>query len=96
MSTTTRAADEQVDPGIADLREELRRLLLELSEGKLAGVAIDPAADLFNQGYVDSLSAVAFIARIEERWGVAIDDMDLVERYSSLDAVAAHVAARRC
>jgi acyl carrier protein len=95
MSTTERAAAARADPGLADLREELRRLLLEVSEGKLDGVAIDPAANIFDHGYVDSLSAVEFIARIEERWGVAIEDMELIERYTSLDAVAAHVAARR-
>jgi acyl carrier protein len=94
MSTSERAAAKQADPGSADLREELRQLLLEVSEGKLEGVVIDSAANIFDHGYVDSLSAVEFIARIEERWGVAIEDMDLIERYTSLDAVAAHVAAR--
>jgi acyl carrier protein len=95
MSTSKHASAAAADPGTADLRAELLRLLLEVSEGKLDGVAIDPAANIFDHGYVDSLSAVEFIARIEERWGVAIEDMELIERYTSLDAVAAHVAARR-
>jgi len=79
----------------AGLVEELRKLLAELSEGRLAAAEIDPAANLFDFGYVDSLSGVMFLARIEEQWGVHIDDFDLVERLNTLDAVAAHVREQR-
>jgi acyl carrier protein len=77
----------------ADLVEALRALLAELSEGRLAVAEIDPAANLFDFGYVDSLSGVMFLARIEEQWGVHVEDFDLVERLNTLDAVAAHVRA---
>ena len=63
-----------------NLVEELRALLVEVSDGKLGAQQIDPAANLFDFGYVDSLSGVMFLARIEERWGVHIEDFDLVER----------------
>jgi len=79
----------------ASLVEELRKLLAELSEGRLAAAEIDPAANLFDFGYVDSLSGVMFLARIEEQWGVHIDDFDLVERLNTLDAVAAHVRGQQ-
>jgi acyl carrier protein len=76
-----------------NLVEELRALLVEVSDGKLQSGEIDPAANLFDFGYVDSLSGVMFLARIEERWGVHVEDFDLVERFNTLEAVAAHLRA---
>src|SRR5262245_47071529 len=81
--------------GGADLVDELRKLLAELSDGRLAASEIDPSANLFDFGYVDSLSGVMFLARIEEQWGVHIDDFDLVERLTTLGAVAARVREQR-
>jgi acyl carrier protein len=78
-----------------DLVEELRALLVEVSDGKLKAQHIDPAANLFDFGYVDSLSGVMFLARIEERWGVHIEDFDLVEQLNTLDAVATHLRESR-
>ena len=74
-----------------DLVGELVALLVEVTEGKLQMGDIDAAANLFDFGYVDSLSGVMFLARIEEQWGVHIDDFDLVERLNTLEAVAAHL-----
>ena len=74
-----------------DLVEALVALLVEVSEGKLKEQDIDPAANLFDFGYVDSLTGVMFLARIEERWGVHIEDFDLVERLGTIEAVAAHL-----
>ncbi len=76
-----------------DLVGELVALLVEVSDGKLQARDIDPAANLFDFGYVDSLSGVMFLARIEEQWGVPIEDFDLVERLNSIEAVASHLAA---
>ena len=78
-----------------NLVEELRALLVEVSDGKLGAQHIDPAANLFDFGYVDSLSGVMFLARIEEQWGVHIEDFDLVERLTTLAAVADHLQASR-
>jgi len=75
--------------------EELRALLVEVSDGKLQAGHIDPAANLFDFGYVDSLSGVMFLARIEEQWGVHIEDFDLVERLNTLEAIAAHLRESR-
>lgn len=79
----------------ADLLEGLRAILAEVSEGKLKARDIDPAANLFDYGYVDSLSGVMFLARIEETWGVQIEDFDLVKRLNTLQAVAEFVSASR-
>ena len=80
---------------VESLREELRALLVEVSDGKLQGGDIDPAANIFDFGYVDSLSGVMFLARIEEEWGVQIDDFELVETLNTLDAVTARIQASR-
>jgi len=79
----------------ADLVEGLRAILAEVSEGKLAARDIDPSANLFDYGYVDSLSGVMFLARIEETWGVQIEDFDLVKRLNTIQAVAEFVSANR-
>jgi len=73
--------------------EALRAMLVEVSEGKLRARDIDPTANLFDFGYVDSLSGVMFLARIEEQWGVQIEDVDLMRRLNTLEALAAHLNA---
>lgn len=79
--------------GVDEIVAGLKQQLAELSEGKLQASAIDGNGHLFDYGYVDSLSAVMFIAHIEEQYGVQIEDMDLIEKYTTLDAIARHVAA---
>jgi len=74
--------------------EELRAHLAELSEGKLAREQIDPALPVFDHGYVDSLSAVMLIAHVEERWGLEIEDTQLLDELSTIEALARHIAAR--
>ena len=78
-----------------DLVEGLRAILAEVSDGKLKAQQIDPAANLFDFGYVDSLSGVMFLARIEETWGVQIEDFDLVKRFNPIRAVAEYVSTNR-
>jgi D-alanine--poly(phosphoribitol) ligase subunit 2 len=79
--------------GVDEIVAGLKQQLAELSEGKLQATAIEGNGHLFDYGYVDSLSAVMFIAHIEDKYGVQIEDMDLIEKYTTLDAIARHVAA---
>jgi acyl carrier protein len=81
--------------GPAEITEALRRYLAQLSDGKLGFDEIDPAGHLFDYGYIDSLSAVTFMAHVEEHYGVRLDDLDLVERFTSLEALASHLRERR-
>ena len=74
---------------------ELKQQLAELSEGKLDAGSIEATGHLFDYGYVDSLSAVMFLAWIEESFGVHIEDLDLIEKYTTLDAIARHIAESR-
>ena len=78
--------------GVDEIVAGLAQQLAELSEGKVAASGIDAKGHLFDYGYVDSLSAVMFLAHIEEKYGVHIEDMDLVEKYTTLEAIARHVA----
>ena len=71
--------------------ELLREDLVLISEGKLARDEIDPRGHLFDYGYVDSLSAVIFLARIEERFGTQIEDVELIESTTDLLAIADRV-----
>jgi acyl carrier protein len=74
--------------GRAELVELLRSDLAEISEGKLALDEIDPSGHLFDFGYVDSLSAVVLLARIEDRFGIRIEDLALIESLTSVNAIA--------
>jgi acyl carrier protein len=76
-----------------EIVQELRSRLVELAEGKLSADAIDPSRHLFDHGYVDSLSAVMLLAYIEERWGVEIEDTQLLAECSTLDAIARRIVA---
>jgi acyl carrier protein len=76
---------------VGEVCERLRGQLASLSDGKLRAEAIDPTASLFDHGYLDSLSAATFLAQIEDEYGVAITEVDLVGRLRSLDALAQHL-----
>jgi acyl carrier protein len=80
---------------IQELVDGLRRTLIEIADGKLRPEDVSADAHMFDFGYVDSLSAVTFLAHIEERYGVRIEDIDLVERLSTLEALAAHILESR-
>jgi acyl carrier protein len=79
----------------AEIADSLRRYLAQLSDGKLSVEDIEPNGHLFDYGYIDSLSAVTFMAHVEENYGVRLDDLDLVERFTSLEALASHLQEQR-
>lgn len=74
--------------------DELRGIVVDLSEGALRPDDVDTTAPLFDFGYVDSLSAVELIERVRTRWGVEVSEVDLVGRCHTLGALAEFVAAR--
>ena len=81
--------------GAQAIVDALRRYLVELSEQRLAYGEIDPDRHLFDHGYVDSLSAVMLLAHIEEHWGIQIEDVELVESLTSVNALAARIHQTR-
>jgi acyl carrier protein len=82
---------EHGDAVLADLVAQV----VALSEGELGPESIDPDGHMLDQGYINSLSAVTFLAHIEDRYRVAIEDLDLVGPLRTLRAVAEHVKARQ-
>jgi acyl carrier protein/RimJ/RimL family protein N-acetyltransferase len=78
-------------PDRAEIRAELRAFVAERSPEGLAPEAIDPAAGLFERGYVDSIGAVEMLAHAEDRWGVSIDEDELAGGLRTLDDVVARV-----
>lgn len=75
----------------AEILEELRADIVALSEGKLSLDEVDPSGDVFDYGYLSSLTAVIFLTQIEERYGVEIEDLELVEVLTTLQAVAQRI-----
>lgn len=77
----------------AGILEDLRKCIVESSEGKLSAYEVDARARLYDHGYVDSLSTASLLAFIHQRYDVEISEVDLVGRLSSLDALARHILA---
>jgi acyl carrier protein len=86
------AATSAADPEVLN---DLRKRIVALSEGKLRAEEIDAQGNIFDYGYVDSLSVVSFLAQIEDDYGTRIPDLELIDRLSTLDAIAAHISAAR-
>ena len=83
------------DAGHAALVDELRQRLVVLSDGKLRADQIEAQGHLFDYGYIDSLSAVTFLALIEEEFGTRIEDVELVDQLSTLDAIVIRIRSSR-
>jgi acyl carrier protein len=53
------------------------------------------ATPLLETGVLDSLSLLRLVLFIEERFGIAVDDVDLVpEHFASVDAICAYLRSR--
>jgi acyl carrier protein len=72
----------------------LRATVARLSRDHLPPDAIDPRAHLLDSGYVDSLSSTELLAGIERHFGVRIDEMDIVGRLCTLEALAREIDLR--
>ena len=94
-ATTPSTADE-LDPATLNAKaigDVLRLHIAEQSDGVHTLETIDADAHLFDQGYLDSLSSVSLVTLVEERYRVSIEEVELVGRLSSVDALAEHIAA---
>ena len=50
---------------------------------------------LLDTGVLDSLSLLRLVGFVEERFGIVVDDVDLVpEHFDSVDAICAYVRSR--
>jgi acyl carrier protein len=56
---------------------------------------LDNATSLLDSGILDSLSLLRMVVFLQERFGVAVDDVDLVpENFDSVDSICAYLRAR--
>ena len=56
----------------------------------------DPSASLFEKGVIDSFGVIELVARLEETFGIAVPDQDMVPRtFETLEKIAAYIEKRR-
>ncbi len=56
----------------------------------------DPTASLFEKGVIDSFGVIELVARLEEAFGIAVPDQDMVPRtFETLERIAAYVERRK-
>jgi acyl carrier protein len=74
---------------LSDLQQRVVEVMVQKMH--LAPPPVD--ADLFETGYLDSLSFVSLLVHIEEEFGVQIDLKDLdLNRFQSIASIAAFIA----
>jgi acyl carrier protein len=99
----TREAPAPSDPaaasGATDRRASVIRTLqdhvAEGSRGRLSAKDVEPQGPLFDRGYLDSFSYVTFLAFIEEKYGVRIDDSQLAGHLTTIAAMADHIVREK-
>jgi acyl carrier protein len=92
-ATGGRAKAPERDPRHEQVIGELRRHVVERSQGQVTAAQIDPDADLWKHGLLDSLTYVEFLGHIESRFGVTLSDHDISVACRTLALLAARVVA---
>jgi acyl carrier protein len=87
LSTTTDIGDV--------VRAEMRAFVQENFLYMRPDLELRDDDDLLNLGVIDSIGFVELVGEVEERYGVAIEDVEIVEEnFGSVTAIAAFVAAK--
>ncbi len=79
-------------PTYGDVLLRLKTFVVEMSDGLSLDV-VDHGEDIFECGYVDSLTSVDLLSIIEREYGLRIAEEHLASRLSTLSALAQHIAA---
>ena len=80
----------------AQIKDQLRRFVIDTflfgqDDGRLSD-----AASLLEAGIIDSTGVLEVVAMLGERYGIAVDDNELVpDNFDSLDRLAAYVERKR-
>jgi acyl carrier protein len=90
VSSAAAAPAGATDPR-ASVIHALRRHIAETSLGRLRAEEIQEHGPLFDRGYLDSFSYVEFLAFIEQRYGVRIEDSQLAGHLTTIAAMAEHI-----
>jgi acyl carrier protein len=72
----------------------LRATVARLSRDHIPPDAIDMRAHLLDSGYVDSLSSTELLTGIERQFGVRIQEMELIGRLCTIEALAREIESR--
>jgi acyl carrier protein len=72
----------------------LRASVSRISRDHIPPEEIDIRAHILDSGYVDSLSATELLAGIERQFGVRIQEMDIVGRLCTIEALAREIDVR--
>jgi acyl carrier protein len=72
----------------------LKATVSRVSRDHIPQDQLDVRAHLLDSGYIDSLTATELLAEIERRYRVRIEEMDIVGRLSTLEALAREIEAR--
>lgn len=72
----------------------LKATVSRVSRDHVPAAELDVRAHLLDSGYIDSLSATELLAEIERRYKVRIEEMDIVGRLCSIEALAREIEAR--
>jgi len=72
----------------------LRATVSRVSRDHIPAADLDVRAHLLDSGYIDSLSATELLAEIERNYRVRIDEMQLVGRLCTLEALAREIETR--
>ncbi len=73
----------------------LREFVAAQSDQQLAADQIDSAASLLEEGILDSVGSVQLLVDIEETWGLAIDESELVGQLHNIDHLADFIVSSR-
>src|SRR5690606_4954872 len=82
-------------PGMSDYstRQQILDFIRSLNPAVRAD--LEPSANLFSEGVVDSVLMMDFVLWLEEHFRITIDIDDLTpENFSSIDAIARYVESR--
>ena len=78
-----------------DIMKQLEDYLLHEVASGSGKRAIDPGEDLIMQGLIDSLGIMKLIGFLETRFGITVDDQELVpENFQNIRALADLVARK--
>ena len=93
QSVTASPKPEAESPSNSAL-DWLRASVSRISRDHIPPESIDVRAHLLDSGYIDSLSSTELLTDIERRFGVRIEEMDIVGRLCNLEALAREIESR--
>ncbi len=80
----------------ASVRTAIRAFIEENFLYMHPDVELTDSEDLLARGLVDSLGFVELVEEVQERYSIAVEDVEITEQnFGSIDAIAAYVERKR-